>query len=67
MDNQASREKIIYEYRVEDTPRYCIVDEDWELYEVFPAKWNPTNKVLVFRRVANSYVNIAKTSALEQG
>lgn len=56
-DDQPSRELIQYEYRVEDTPHYCVVDENWKLYDVFPAKWNPGNKVLVFRREANSYLN----------
>jgi hypothetical protein len=66
MDDQTSRELIYYEYRVEDTPRYCVVEEEWELYDVFPAKWNPGNKVLVFRRVANSYLNKANPNALDK-
>lgn len=48
--DQASREIITYEYRFEDTPRFCAMDETWELYDVFPAKWHPGNKVLIFRR-----------------
>ena len=51
----AAREKVTYEYRVEDTPRYCVVEEEWELYDVYPVKWNAGNKVLVFRKqVQNS-------------
>lgn len=57
MDDTANQELIYYEYRVEDTPRYCVVDENWELYDVYPAKWNAGNKVLVFRREANAYLN----------
>lgn len=59
MDDQPTRERITYEYRVEDTPRYCVVEEEWELYDVFPAKWNPGNKVLVFRRECQNELNKA--------
>lgn len=61
MDNLPVREIITYEYQFYDTPRFCVMDETWELYDVFPAKWNPGNKVLIFRR---EFVN---KSATENG
>lgn len=49
MEEQPVRDKITYEYRWEETPKYCVVEEEWEIHGIF-AGWKPGVKVLVFRK-----------------
>ena len=48
---QASKELIDYEYRIEETPVYKVVREDWELVDVLPKREGDRYfYVLVFRQ-----------------
>lgn len=53
MDNQASREVIEYEYRIESTPKYISpINEFWEIHQVFHS-YLPNghhNFIAIFRR-----------------
>lgn len=56
MENEAQREKIVYEYRVISTPEYAAhIDENWELHKVFNVLLENgyPNIILAFRRKMN--------------
>jgi hypothetical protein len=49
--SEAGTQRLVYEYRVEDTPKFSQVEDEWELVDVLPKFRNgATIYLVVFRR-----------------